>query len=87
MTYTLERFEDAGLAVLETDHGDSLIVKQNELPPEACEGDVLDELPWYSRKGDVRYAVNRHLNAERRRKSQELRDELPVLQDEGDFEL
>ena len=84
--YTLDRFEDAGLAVLETDTGDSLIVPRAELPADVREGDVLSKLPWYSWEGDVRYAVNQNLSAERRRKSQELRAELPVLK-EGDLEL
>ena len=85
--YTLDRFEDAGLVVLETDHGNSLIVPRAELPADVQEGDVLTRLPWYSCEGDVRYAVNQDLSAERRRKSQELRAELPVLKDEGDLEL
>ena len=73
--------------MLETDTGDSLIVARTELPPDVHEGDVLSKLPWYSWEGDVRYAVNQDLSAERRRKSQELRAELPVLRDEGDIEL
>ena len=49
--YTLDRFEDAGLAVLETDTGDSLIVPRTELPADVREGDVLSKLPWYSWEG------------------------------------
>lgn len=85
--YTLERFEDAGLAVLETDHGDSLVVTRAELPPDVTEGDVLTKLPWYRRDGEIRYAVDKTLTAERRSKSKRLRAELPVLQDKGDIEL
>ena len=86
MPYTLERFEDAGLAVLETDTGDSLVVTRDELPPGACEGDVLVRLPWY-RLGTVRYTVDEALTAARRDEAEQLRAELPVLQDEGDLEL
>ncbi len=86
MFYTLERFEDAGSAVLETETGDSLVVPQDELPPAAREGDVLAKLPWY-RRGTVRYTVDEALTAARRRESEQLRAELPVLQDKGDIEL
>ena len=72
--------------VLETDTGDSLTVTQTELPPEAREGDVLEKLPWY-RPGTVRYTVDKALTTARRRKTEQLRAELPVLQDEGDIEL
>ncbi len=86
MLYTLERFEDAGLVVLETDTGDSLIVNCAELPPGVREGDVLEKLPWY-RPGTVRYTVDETLSAARRSETEQLCAELPVLQDEGDIEL
>ena len=44
MTYTIDRFEDGGLAVLETDAGESVMVPRAQVPPEAREGDVLLEL-------------------------------------------
>ena len=87
MPYILERFEDAGLAVLETETGDSLIVARDELPPEAREGNVLVKLPWYRWAGNVRYNVDKALSTARRHESEQLRAELPVLQDEGDIEL
>ena len=87
MPYTLDRFEDAGLAVLETETGDSLIVPRTELPPDVQEGDVVSKLPWYHRHGEVRYTVEQDLTAERRGESERLRAELPLLKDEGDIEL
>ncbi len=86
MPYTLERFEDAGLAVLETDTGDSQVVARSELPPEVREGDVLTRLPWY-RPGTVRYTVDKARSTARRSEGERLRAELPTLQDEGDIEL
>ena len=87
MRYTLDRFEDAGLAVLETDTGDSLIVPRTELPPDVQEGDVLSKLPWYRWHDEVRYTAEPDLTAERRREGEQLRAELSVLKDEGDIEL
>ena len=87
MRYTLDRFEDAGLAVLETNTGDSLVVSCTELPPDVQEGDVLSKLPWTHWHSEVRYTVEPDLTAERRRESEQLRAELPVLKDEGDLEL
>ena len=87
MLYTFERFEDAGLAVLETENGDSQVVPRAELPPDVREGDVLEPLPWYRWRGEVRYHVEQTLSAERRRESEQLRATLPALPDEGDIEL
>ena len=38
MPFTLDRFEDNGLAVLETDDGDPVVVPRAQVPPEAREG-------------------------------------------------
>ena len=38
---TIDRFEDGGLAVLEDQSGESIIVPRTDLPPSAAEGDVL----------------------------------------------
>lgn len=87
MVYTLERFEDAGLAVLETDDGESLNIPREELPSDAREGDVLRRLPWYRWTDAVRYALEPDLTAERKQGAQDLRASLKRYEDEGDIEL
>lgn len=86
MTYTLDRFEDNDLAVLETDAGESFTVPRAHLPLEAKEGDVLAGLPWYDRDGAVRYRIDVALTAERKRETADLRASLPRA-GEGDLEL
>ncbi len=85
--YTIDRFEDAGLAVLETEAGESLEVARATLPPEACEGDVVTALPWDRWAGDLRYAADPDATSEARRSARALRASLPQLADEGDLEL
>lgn len=85
--FIIDRFEDAGLAVLETEAGSSLQVLRASLPPEAQEGDVLVALPWYRWTDDVRYEADPAATAARRRESESLRASLPRLTDEGDLEL
>lgn len=87
MHYTLERFEDAGLAVLETDDGEFLNVSRTELPEGAREGDVLSRLPWYRWTGAVRYTQEPELTRARKQEAQNLRASLPRFEDEGDIEL
>lgn len=86
MIYTVDRFEDNGLAVLETDAGRSLTVPRAHIPLEAREGDVLTELPWYNRDGRVRYAVDPAETERRKREVADIRASLPQA-DEGDLEL
>lgn len=90
MTYTLDRFEDHSegnrLAVLELDTGESLTVPRARLPLEAREGDVLEDLPWYDRDGEVCYRVDVAETEKRKREAADLRASLPRA-DEGDLEL
>ena len=86
MPFTLDRFEDNGLAVLETDDGDPVVVPRARVPPEAREGDVLLELDASVIDGDVRYAVDFEATERRRRKVGERRASLPRAP-EGDLEL
>lgn len=86
MTYTLERFEDNDLAVLERDTGGSLAVPRAHVPLEAKEGDVLAELAWFKRDGAVRYRIDAAETVKRKREIAELRASLPRA-DEGDLEL
>lgn len=39
--YTIDRFEDGGLAILEDQSGESVVIPRTDLPPGAAEGDVL----------------------------------------------
>ena len=87
MHYTLDRFEDAGLAVLETDDGESLNVPREELPQGVREGDVLHRLPWYRWTDAVRYALIADLTKTRKQEAKDLRASLPRHEDEGDIEL
>lgn len=87
MHYTIDRFEDAGLAVLETDAGESLMAQRSELPDGARAGDVLAKLPWYRRQGSVRYAPIPEETERRRREAAALHTSLPRVADEGDIEL
>lgn len=86
MTYTIDRFEDNDLAVLETDAGKSVTVPRLYIPPQAREGDVLVELPWYDRDGEVRYRVDVAETKKRQQQVADLRASLPKA-DEGDLEL
>jgi len=65
MPFTIDRFEDNDLVVLETDDGVSVNVPRAQLPPEAKEGDVLVELNDLD--GAVRYAVDFELTEQRKR--------------------
>lgn len=87
MHYTLDRFEDAGLAVLETDDGESLNVPREELPGGVREGDVLRRLPWYRWTDTVRYALAPELTEARKEEASDLRASLPRHEGEGDIEL
>ena len=86
MPYTLDRFEDNDLAVLETDDGTTLDVPRAQVPPEAREGDVLLELAENELDGEVRYAVDFEATERRRREVSDLRASLPRVA-EGDIEL
>ena len=86
MTYTLDRFEDNDLAVLELHTGESRTVPRAYLPLEAREGDVLEDLLWYDRDGEVRYRIDALETEKRRREVADLRASLPRA-DEGDLEL
>ena len=86
MTYTLDRFEDNDLVVLELDTGESLTVPRAHLPLEAREGDVLEELAWFKRDGEVRYRVDAAETAKRQQEVADLRASLPHA-GEGDLEL
>ena len=86
MPFTLDRFEDNGLAVLETDDGDPVVVPRARVPPEAREGDVLLELDASVIDGEVRYAVDFEATERRRREVGERRASLPRAP-EGDIEL
>ena len=86
MTYTLDRFEDSDLVVLELDTGESLTVPRAHLPLEAREGDMLEDLPWYDRDGAVRYRIDAPLTAQRKQEVADLRASLPRAE-EGDLEL
>lgn len=87
MYYTIDSFEDAGLAVLESDAGESLNVPREELPGGVREGDVLRKLPWYRWTDAVRYALAPRVTRKRRQAAQELRASLPRYEGEGDIEL
>lgn len=87
MPYTIDRFEDNGLAVLETDSGESVLVPRAHVPPEAREGDVLVELPENELDGEVRYAVDYELTEQRRQEVDRLRERIPMLPEEGDLKL
>ena len=86
MPFTLDRFEDNGLAVLETDDGDPVVVPRARVPPEAREGDVLLELDASVIDGDVRYTVDFEATERRKQEIAELRASLPKAE-EGDMEL
>ena len=86
MPYTIDRFEDNDLAVLETDDGTTLDVPRAQVPPEAREGDVLLELTENELDGEVRYAVDFEATERRRREVSDLRASLPTVA-EGDLEL
>ena len=86
MTYTIDRFEDNNLAVLETDDSTTVDVPRTQVPPEAKEGDVLIELAENDFDGEVRYAVDVEASEQRRRKVSDLRTSLPTVA-EGDIEL
>ena len=86
MNYTIDRFEDGGLAVLETDAGESVMVPRAQVPPEAREGDVLLELDASVIDGEVRYAVDFEASERRKREAADLRASLPAAP-EGDLEL
>ena len=86
MLYTLDRFEDNDLAVLETDDGATIDVPRAQVPPEAKEGDVLLELTENELDGDVRFAVDLEATERRRREVNSLRASLPTVA-EGDLEL
>ena len=87
MPYTIDRFEDNDLVVLETDDGTSIDVPRAHVPSEAKEGDVLVELPKNELNGEGRYAVNYELTEQRKAEVEQLRASLPTLSDEGDIEL
>ena len=87
MLFTIDRFEDNDLVVLETDNGVSVNVPRAHIPPEAKEGDVLVELPENELDGDVRYAVDFELTEQRKRETDRLRARIPMLPEEGDLEL
>ncbi len=87
MHYTIDRFEDAGLAVLETDTGESLTARRSELPEGARAGDVLTKLPWYRWQGSVHYAPMPEETEKRRREAETLRASLPRIANEDDIEL
>ena len=86
MPFTLDRFEGNGLAVLETDDGDPVVVPRARVPPEAREGDVLLELDASVIDGDVRYTVDFEATERRKQEIAELRASLPKAE-EGDMEL
>ncbi len=87
MPFSIDRFEDNDLVVLETDDRKSLDVPRAHVPPEAKEGDVLVELPENEFDGDVRYAVDYELTEQRKAEVEQLRASLPTLKGEGDIEL
>jgi hypothetical protein len=87
MTYTIDRFEDGELAVLESEAGESLNVPLAELPAGAQPGDVLHKLPWYRRTDAVCYAPMPELTAKRKQDVQDVRASLPRYEGEGDIEL
>ena len=87
MPFIIDRFEDNGLAVLETQDREHIDVPRAHIPPEAREGDVLVELPENELDGTVRYAVNFELTEQRRAEAAQLRASLPTLDEEGDIEL
>ena len=86
MPYTLDRFEDNDLAVLETDDGTTLDVPRIQIPPEAHEGDVLVELPENELGGEVKYAVDFDATEQKRREVSDLRASIATVED-GDLEL
>ncbi len=73
MPFTIDRFEDNDLVVLETDDGASMNVPRAHVAPEAREGDVLMELPENELDGEVRYAVDFELTEQRKRDTDRLR--------------
>lgn len=86
MPLIIDCFEDDGLAVLETDAGESVVVPRAVVPPEAREGDVLIELGETVVDGPVRYAVDFEATQRRKRETADLRASLPTA-GEGDLEL
>ena len=86
MPHIIDRFEDNGLAVLETDGGESVTVPRAVVPPEAKEGDVLLELDVSVIDGPLRYTVDFEATEQRKREVAELRASLPQAP-EGDLEL
>lgn len=86
MTYTIDRFEDDDLAVLETEAGEAVVVPRTHVPLEAREGDGLVELNGGPVDGDVRYAVDFEATGRRRQKAADLRAPLPTAM-VGDHEL
>lgn len=86
MPLIIDRFEDADLAVLETDDGESVVVPRAVVPPEAKAGDVLVELNGGPVDGPLRYAVDFEATARRRREAEALRASLSEAP-EGDLEL
>ena len=86
MPLVIDRFEDNGLAVLETDTGAFVVVSRAVVPPEAKEGDVLLELNGGPVDGPLRYAVDFKATERRKREVAALRASLPAAE-EGDLDL
>lgn len=87
MPFTIDRFEDNDLVVLETDDGESVNVPRAYVPPEAREGDVLVELNGNELDGEVKYAVDFELTKQRKREADRLRARISMLPEKGDLEL
>lgn len=86
-TYTIDRFEDNGWAVLEREDGETFNVPRDWLPTGAEEGAVLSlELSAEAKVSTVNFDLDDEATAWRRNEAKELRSSLPKAPG-GDLEL
>lgn len=86
-TYTIDRLEDNGWAVLEREDGLTFNVPSDWLPDEAQDGHVLTlESSAEAKVSTLNFAIDADATAWRREKAQGLRSSLPEAP-EGDIEL
>ena len=86
-TYTLDRFEDNGVAVLEKDDGTTFDLPAEWLPEDAQEGSVLSfELSREGGSSSMSFTVEEVATAQRLEQAKALRASL-IQASEGDIEL
>jgi hypothetical protein len=86
-TYTIDRFEDNGWAVLEREDGKTFNVPSDWLPTEVEAGDVLQiDFSAESKVSTINIDIDDEATAYRLEKAKELRASLPEAP-EGDIKL